>query len=336
MSSLDKEPNKELNQDPNQDSDQELDIEPGKGENSEWGDFDEGWKEIIGLYFPELMEFFFPPAYQDIDFDQGYEFLDTELERIVKDSVVGRKQADRLVKVTLRDGQRRCILIHVDVQGYYDLEFARRMYTYNYRIFDRYGIAVVSVAILADEHKNFRPSRYEVSQWGFQSLFEFPSVKLLDYLDRWAELEESKNPFGVVVMAHLKSITTKKGRSDDRLVWKISLVKMLYERGYSKNDILNLYRFIDWVISLPRNLKLRFNEEIIQYEKEKKMPYITTAESIGIEKGMKKGLQKGREEGIQKGREEGIQRGRRGRDTNGPAFRVAGGHRFRFTAEVRT
>jgi len=111
-------------------------------------------------------------------------------------------------------------------------------------------------------------------------------------------------------MAHLKSITTKKGRSDERLVWKIRLVKMLYERGYSKEDIMNLYRFIDWVISLPKDLKLRFNEEIIQYEKEKKMPYITTAESIGIEKGIKEGLQKGREEGLQKGREEGLQKGR--------------------------
>ena len=55
------------------------------------GNFDEGWKEIIGSYFPQLMEFFFPDAYRDIDFDQGYEFLDTELERIVKESVSGRR-----------------------------------------------------------------------------------------------------------------------------------------------------------------------------------------------------------------------------------------------------
>lgn len=38
---------------------------------------------------------------------------------------------------------------------------------------------------------------------------------------------------------------------------------------------------------------------------EKKMPYITTAESIGLEKGLKKG----REEGLQKGREEGLREG---------------------------
>jgi hypothetical protein len=273
---------------------------PDKERDQERDNFDEGWKEIIEFYFPELMEFFFPDMYQDIDFAGGYEFLDTDLERIVKDSVAGKRQADKLVKVILRDGQLRCILIHVDVQGYYDLEFARRMYTYNYRIFDRYGIEVVSAAILADEHKNFRPSRYEVKQWGFRCLFEFPVVKLLDYLDIWDELENTANPFGVVVMAHLKSMKTRKG-SDDRLLWKIRLVKMLYDRGYTKEDILNLYRFIDWVITLPYDMKSRFNDEIIKYEKEKKMPYITTAESIGLEKGREEGLRKGREEGLQKG-----------------------------------
>lgn len=188
------------------------------------------------------------------------------------------------------------LLIHVDVQGYYDLEFAGRMYTYNYRIFDRYGIEVVSLAILADEHESFRPSRYEVRYWGFRLLFEFPVVKLLDYLDQWKELEESGNVFAIVVMAHLKSIKAKKD-PDERLFWKIRLVKMLYNKGYSKEDILNLYRFIDWVISLPKDLKLRFHEEIIKYEEEKKMPYITTAESIGLQKG----ISQGREEGLQKG-----------------------------------
>ena len=65
-------------------------------------------------------------------------------------------------------------------------------------------------------------------------------VKLLDYLDQWKELEESGNVFGMVVMAHLKSIKAKKD-SDERLFWKIRLVKMLYDKGYSKEDILNLY-----------------------------------------------------------------------------------------------
>lgn len=33
----------------------------------------------------------------------------------------------------------------------------------------------------------------------------------------------------------------------ERLQGKIALVRMLYERGYTKEDILELFRFIDWV-----------------------------------------------------------------------------------------
>ncbi len=40
---------------------------------------------------------------------------------------------------------------------------------------------------------------------------------------------------------------------------------------------------------LPEDIKLKFHEEIIKYEEKSNIPFITTAESIGIEKGIKKG-----------------------------------------------
>ncbi|WP_028845775.1 hypothetical protein [Thermodesulfatator atlanticus] len=88
-------------------------------------------------------------------------------------------------------------------------------------------------------------------------------------------------------MTHLKELETKKN-IDDRLFWKITLVKRLYEKGFKKEDILMLYKFIDWLITLPEEVTLKFHEEIIRYEEEKKMPYITTAEKIGIKKALSK------------------------------------------------
>jgi hypothetical protein len=43
-----------------------------------------------------------------------------------------------------------------------------------------------------------------------------------------------------------------------------------------------LYRFIDWVLALPKDLEIDFQEELTRYEKEKDMPYVTSAERIGI------------------------------------------------------
>jgi hypothetical protein len=40
----------------------------------------------------------------------------------------------------------------------------------------------------------------------------WPPVKPLDHANRVAELEQSKNPFAPVVLAHLKALETRRGR----------------------------------------------------------------------------------------------------------------------------
>ncbi|NCQ98257.1 MAG: cytosolic protein, partial [Microcystis aeruginosa L211-101] len=73
---------------------------------------------------------------------------------------------------------------------------------------------------------------------------------------------------------------------------KLALTKRLYEQGYQREDIINLFKFIDWLMSLPTELEQEFQQELNQYEEEKRMPYITSVERMGMEKGM---IQKARE-----------------------------------------
>ncbi len=261
-------------------------------EGQEMSEQDSIWKEAIKVYFKEFMEFFFPEIAKDIVFEEGYEFLDKELERITQDAEIGKRFADILVKVYLKSGAEMWLLIHIEVQGYPEEGFEERMYIYNYRIFDRYRKPVVSLAVLTDPVKSFRPGRYERVYWGFELRFKFPVVKVIDYKRRWNELEGSENPFAVIVMSHLKELETK-GKVDERLFWKVTLVRRLYEKGYSKKDILLLYKFIDWLVSLPEELTEKFHEEIKKIEEVKKVSYITTAERIGMKKGFEQGLQQG-------------------------------------------
>ena len=243
------------------------------------------------------MKLLFPDIHKDINFSKGYQFLDKELEKVLKESLTGKLRADKLVKVYLKNGREQYILIHIEIQGRKEKEFEQRMYVYNYRIYDRYRIDVVSLAVLADGNKNFRPSKYEVKYWGFTHIFEFPTVKLLDYDEK--ELETSDNIFAIIVLANLKSLKTK-NKIDERLLVKKSLIKQLYDKGLTKDEIINLYRFIDWVISLPKEIEETLYEEIKEYEKEViKMPYLSTAERIGMEKGMEKGIEKGIEKAKQ-------------------------------------
>jgi len=109
-------------------------------------------------------------------------------------------------------------------------------------------------------------------------------IKLLNYAPRWAGLESSRNPFAIAVMAHLK---TKETRHDAvaRKDWKFRLTRRLYEQGYERQDVLNLFRFLDWMMELPEGLKQVFRDQLEQYEQERQMPYITSIEQSGIEKG---------------------------------------------------
>ncbi|EXJ09741.1 hypothetical protein D791_03413 [Nitrincola nitratireducens] len=60
---------------------------------------------------------------------------------------------------------------------------------------------------------------------------------------------------------------------------------MMYERGYSKEQIQELFNVIDWVIQLPSALNDDFLNAVYAIEEDKKMPYINTAERVGLEKG---------------------------------------------------
>jgi hypothetical protein len=78
---------------------------------------------------------------------------------------------------------------------------------------------------------------------------------------------------------------------------KVQLIRHLYTRGLTRQQILDLFRFLDWVLTLPEALEQQFQEELAQVEADTQMPYITSIERMGIEKGMQQGLQAGFQQG---------------------------------------
>ncbi|MGL5196926.1 MAG: hypothetical protein ACRC8Y_25330, partial [Chroococcales cyanobacterium] len=153
------------------------------------------------------------------------------------------------------------------------------IYRYNYRAFDQYDKPVVSLAILGDEHPTWRPNEYAYTLGEYQLKLHFPIVKLLDYQTRWEELESEQNPFALMVMAHLKTQATK-GKMDERKQWKWILIRSLFERGYSRKEVENLFRFIDRMMTLPKQLEQQLRTQIIEYREERQMPFISPMEEL--------------------------------------------------------
>lgn len=97
-------------------------------------DYDSPWKEILEHYLPEFPAFFFPNIYAEVDWHLGYEFLEQELQQVVRDAETGARRVDKLVKVWRVGGNEFWVLIHLEVQGQKDTDFSERIYIYNYRI----------------------------------------------------------------------------------------------------------------------------------------------------------------------------------------------------------
>jgi hypothetical protein len=246
-------------------------------------DYDNPWKAVIEAYFRDFLRFFFPVIEADIDWSKPIVFLDKELQKVVRDGEIPKRYADKLVQVYRLNGEQALVICHIEVQGQWEGNFEARMYSYNYRLRDRYDCPVVSLAILADESETWRPQRFQDELWGCSTHFEFPIVKLVDYEADWAALEESRNPFAVVVMAHLKTKETHK-KPEMRKTWRYHLTTMLYDQGYSEQDILELHNFLDWLMNLPEELEKQFQIELKAFEEARQMKYVTTIERMAEER----------------------------------------------------
>lgn len=200
---------------------------------------------------------------------------------MVRDAELGKRFANALIQVTLTGGEQRWIYIHIEVQGRRDTDFAQRMFTYNYRLFDRYAHPIASLAVLADEDQAWRPDHYGFEVLGCHHTLEFPVVKLIDYADRAESLATNPNPFALVTAAHLRARQTKNDPSACYRV-KLDLVRRLYRQGWNRQRILDLFAVIDWMMQLPDVLEQQLWQAIEIIEGETEMPYVTSIERLAI------------------------------------------------------
>jgi flagellar biosynthesis/type III secretory pathway protein FliH len=128
----------------------------------------------------------------------------------------------------------------------------------------------------------------------------FRIAKLMDCSRQDAMANTGGNPFAVIASAHLESLTTRHSPAS-RQSSKLMLVKSLLRRDMPKEDIRQLFRLIDWMMTLPEDLEEAFRREIHRFEEENKMEYLSSIERIGYKKGLDEGRQEGRQVGLLEG-----------------------------------
>src|SRR5262249_39678873 len=71
-----------------------------------------------------------------------------------------------------------------------------------------------------------------------------------------------------------------------RKTWKLRLLRGLYSRNLDAEDVRQWSRYIDWFLVLSPEDEREVLREIHQFEQEKAMPYVTSWERIGFDRGV--------------------------------------------------
>lgn len=258
---------------------------------------DELWKGILDDVFEDFLRFFFPDADELFNFKKKFIFLDKEFNRLFPSeaSVAGVRFVDKLVKVYLKDGGSKFILVHVEVQGNKGHEeLGSRMFRYFYRAKDKHNVSITAFAILIDDVKSYHPKVYQEEYMGAKLSYEFNTYKVLDQDE--VALRANPNPFAVVALTVLMALKNKNINDEDLKRIKIDLTRELIKRNLDKVKRKKIMAFLTYYVSFEKpEMIVKFEEEVEQL--------IGTEEPMGVieilmERREKKGIERGMERGI--------------------------------------
>ena len=224
------------------------------------------WKAIIEDFFSEFLCFFYPEAPDIFDFSKDFEFLDKELEQMIFPSSSKNRIADKLVKVYTKDGKEKWVLIHLEIQGYEDQQFAERMFTYYYRIWDKYRQKIAALAIFTDNAENYRPDKFEMTFLDTSLNFSYKTIKLSDYKPE--DFQKSENPFAIVMETAWYGLTKNKLSDENLFSLKLDLARRLLKKGFPKETFGKMCTFIKMYVSFEKQeLISKLDNEIDSFNK---------------------------------------------------------------------
>jgi hypothetical protein len=258
-------------------------------------DYDGAWKDSLRQHFREMLATYFPAIAALIDWRFPVEWSDKELDRILGRAKRRAQHVDVLAKARLLDGGEQWIMLHLEIQSSREAGFEYRLARYNSGLFWAYNRSVVTLVVLANLDQNWRPSEYLLRIADFECRLRFPTCKLIDKLE-----SEWRGDHSLPVQVARAQIEALRTASDPegRFLAKWQLVRNLYDLGYNADELREIFRLIDRMMSLPEELSLEFERQLGALEESLNMPYVTSVERIAEARGKALGEARGEARGI--------------------------------------
>ncbi|WP_341532017.1 Rpn family recombination-promoting nuclease/putative transposase (plasmid) [Nostoc sp. UHCC 0302] len=163
-------------------------------------DHDRLFKELLSTFFVEFLDLFLPQVANQID-RGSIQFLPQE---VFTDVTSGeKKEIDLLAQVRYQQ-QETYFLIHIENQSYTQSEFAKRMFNYFARLYEKYDLPIYPVVIFSfDEPLRAQLTNHCVKFADFNVLdFNFKAIQLNQL--SWRDYLTQQNPIAAALMSKMK------------------------------------------------------------------------------------------------------------------------------------
>ena len=282
---------------------------------------DELLKGVLEIYFEDFLRFLLPEADDIFDFRRSIEFLNTELALLQpqRGRSKGKRIADMLAKVYLKSGQEKWILVHTEIEGASQKDFAFRLFQYYYRLVDKNKVPVDTIVIYTGGMTQKRPNYYMEEGFFSRVYFSFLGYHIFDHQEE--ELfKMGSNIFALVILACQKAFL--EGHLSDvelgaaRLRIAERLLKQRYNYAHVKSFMIFLKNFL-YIESEVVNgafdahlykltgggIKMDLLEIVTKQA-------VQRATTLALEKGKQAGLEEGKLAGLEEGKLVGLEEGK--------------------------
>ncbi len=219
-------------------------------------DHDRLFKELLGSFFAEFLQLFFPDLAAALDPDTAIVPLDKE---VFTDVTLGEThEVDLLMRARLRDTDA-FFLVHVENQSTPQPDFPRRMFRYFARLTEKYDLPVYPVVVFSyDAPRRPEPDRFVVSFSG-ETVLQFRyRVIQLNRLP-WRRFVRRANPVAAALMAKMRMAPR------DRPRVKLECLRLLASLKLDPARSRLIGGFIDGYLRLSAQEMTRYERALAQF-----------------------------------------------------------------------
>jgi hypothetical protein len=252
-------------------------------------DHDRLFKELLETFFEEFITIFFPDLRRVINFS-GLCFLEQEL---FTDVTIGDKhRVDLLAEVGLH-GEDGLILIHIESQAQYQEDFAKRMFIYFSRLYQKFNRKILPIAIFSYNTPHDEPDSFQIGFPFFDViLFNFYTLELKKR--NWRDYLQNDNPAAVALMSKMGY------RRNEKVQVKKEFRRMLIRLQLDLARKKLLTGFFETYLKLNKREEEQLKTELNQLPEEevdKIMELTTSWHEQGRREGEADGIIKGKKDG---------------------------------------